>query len=78
MTFRKTGLAAAAAIVLATSVAANAQQTASEPGAGYVSQDKDEFPWGLLGLLGLAGLLGMKRSGDHRMSREDGSSARAR
>lgn len=75
MTFRRASLAAAGAVLLgATSAAAIAQDTTSEPGAGYVEQDKDEFPWGLLGLLGLAGLLGMKRSDDRRMGRDEGAS----
>ena len=79
MTFRRASLAAAGAILLgATSAAAIAQDTTSEPGAGYVDQDKDEFPWGLLGLLGLAGLLGMKRSDDRRMDRDESATSRAR
>ena len=79
MTVRRASLAAAGAILLgATSVAAIAQDTTSEPGAGYVEQDKDEFPWGLLGLLGLAGLLGMKRNDDRRMGRDESATTRAR
>ena len=69
MTLRKTGFAAAAAVLLGLSGVALAQDTATEAGSGYVTQDRDdEFPWGLLGLLGLAGLLGMKRREDARPS----------
>ena len=77
MKMRTTALQISGAILLGmTSVAAVAQSTIPEPGGGYVTEDKDEFPWGLLGLLGLAGLLGMKRE-DRQSSRNDtGSRAR--
>jgi hypothetical protein len=75
MKTRTTALQISGAILLGvTGVAATAQTP--EPGAGYVNEDEDEFPWGLLGLLGLAGLLGMKRD-DRQASRNDiGSPAR--
>ena len=64
---------AAAALAMMTPAAASAQATANavDPAADPmmttpmpVEDDRDEFPWGLLGLLGLAGLLGMKRRDD--------------
>jgi hypothetical protein len=77
MKIRRKALQLAGAILLGmTSVAAAAQTTGPEPGAGYTTEDKDEFPWGLLGLLGLAGLLGMKR--DDRQASRDETTSRAR
>jgi MYXO-CTERM domain-containing protein len=32
---------------------------------GYVTAERDSFPWGLLGALGLLGLLGRKRRRDN-------------
>jgi hypothetical protein len=75
MKTRTKALQISGAILLGmTSVAAAAQTP--EPGGGYVNDDENEFPWGLLGLLGLAGLLGMKRD-DRQASRID-TSSRAR
>ncbi len=65
---RKIMLAAAGAAALA-GAPALAQDTATTDAMGTtdtmtampVEDDRDDFPWGLLGLLGLAGLLGRKR-----------------
>ena len=71
MRYTGRSLAIAGAILLGTAgtSAAAAQTTASEAGSGYVTQEDDEFPLGLLGLLGLAGLLGLKRKDDDRVNR---------
>jgi hypothetical protein len=77
MKMRTTAIQISGAILLGmTSVAATAQTTSPEPGAGYVNEDEREFPWGLLGLLGLAGLLGMKR--EDRQSNRNDTGSRAR
>ena len=64
-------LAIAGAMLLGTASTNAAAQatTTTEAGSGYVTQEDDEFPLGLLGLLGLAGLLGLKRKEDDRVNR---------
>lgn len=73
MTINRKAILAAATLAILTPAAASAQATANaaDPAADPmmttpmpVEDDRDEFPWGLLGLLGLAGLLGMKRRDD--------------
>ena len=73
---RKTLEVSGAILLGMTSAAAAAQTTGPEPGAGYVTEETDDFPWGLLGLLGLAGLLGLKR--DDRQASRDETTSRAR
>ena len=70
MTLRRHGFIAGAIFLGSVSAAAGAQ-TATEPGAGYVTEQRgDEVPWGLLGLLGLAGLLGLKKK-DETVRRDE-------
>ncbi len=64
----KTNILAAAALLAALSPAsAFAQNTLDTTDSTVVDMpmrdnDRDDFPWGLLGLLGFAGLMGMKRN----------------
>lgn len=70
MRYTGQSLAIAGTILLGTAgTSAAAQTTTTEAGSGYVTQEDDEFPLGLLGLLGLAGLLGLKRKDDDRVNR---------
>ena len=69
----KTLAAVAAVLLIASGTPAVAQNMGTTTGDPYATEEpreeRDHFPWGLLGLLGLAGLLGMKRrdrDDDHR------------
>ena len=59
-----------ATVLVASPVAVSAQTPANTVSdSTYAPEERDDFPWGLLGILGLAGLLGMKRRDDDRVNR---------